>query len=184
MLMTNRFHKNFQINGISFATVQEILNVTSTISPEIQTFLQDWFSNRETLSVNTSGSTGKPKPIELRKDFMINSAYKGPSVAANTDLTLNLGLNLRTSFNTEFGKFKFSSGGMNWYRQSRLTVWGNRSFNRTSIFHRRPSTALNRTPIARYENYYKNGLIDQGVRYGSRAFKGLFFIMRNKFYQK
>ena len=75
MLMTNRFHKNFQINGISFATVQEILNVTSTISPEIQTFLQDWFSNRETLSVNTSGSTGKPKPIELRKDFMINSAF-------------------------------------------------------------------------------------------------------------
>lgn len=117
--------------------------------------------------------------ISFGADFMINSAYKGPSVAANTDLTLNLGLNLRTSFNTEFGKFKFSSGGMNWYRQSRLTVWGNRSFNRTSIFHRRPSTALNRTPIARYENYYKNGLIDQGVRYGSRAFKGLFFSGQN-----
>ena len=74
MLMTNRFHKNFQINGISFATVQEILNVTSTISPEIQTFLQDWFSDKPTIAVQTSGSTGTPKSIELQKKHMINSA--------------------------------------------------------------------------------------------------------------
>ena len=117
--------------------------------------------------------------ISFGADLMINSNYKGPSIASNSDLTLQLGLNLRTSFNTKFGKFKFSSGGVNWYRQSRLTVWGNRSFNRTSIFHRRPSTALNRTPIARYENYYKNGLIDQGIRYGSRAFQGFFFSGQN-----
>jgi O-succinylbenzoic acid--CoA ligase len=73
--MTNKFHKQFQINGISFDTVEEILNVTSTISLEIQAFLQDWFSSKKTISVNTSGSTGIPKSIELRKNFMINSAF-------------------------------------------------------------------------------------------------------------
>tara|TARA_B110000285_G_scaffold230804_1_gene298092 strand:- start:2743 stop:4152 length:1410 start_codon:yes stop_codon:yes gene_type:complete len=42
-----------------------------------------------------------------------------------------------------------------------------------------PQTALTRTPNARYEKYYKNGLIDQGIRYGSRAFQGLFFSGQN-----
>ena len=70
--------------------------------------------------------------------------------------------------------FNFKAGGVSWYRQSRLTVWGNRSFNRTSIFERRPQTPLNKTPINRYSKYYKSGLIDQGIRYGSRAFQGIF----------
>lgn len=113
--------------------------------------------------------------ITFGADFMINSLYKGPALTNAKILTLNLGLNLKTSFNTKVGKFKFSSGGVSWYKQSRLTVWGNRTFNRTSIYDRRPQTALSRTPVARYEKYYKNGLIDQGIRYGSRAFQGLFF---------
>ena len=117
--------------------------------------------------------------ISFGADFMINSVYKGPSFKNTKSLTLNLGLNLRTSFSTKFGKFNFSSGGVNWYRQSRLTVWGNRAFNRTSIYDRRPQTALTKTANFRYEKYFKDGLIDQGIRYGSRAFQGLFFNGQN-----
>ena len=116
--------------------------------------------------------------ISFGADFMLNSPYKGPE-NVNSQLTLELGLNLRTSFLTSFGKFNLSSGGVNWYRQSRLTVWGNRSFNRESIYHRRPQTRLTNTPQIRYENYYNNGLIDEGVRYGNRAFQGIFINGQN-----
>jgi hypothetical protein len=117
--------------------------------------------------------------ISFGADFMINSSYKGPKESNSKILTLNLGLNLRTSFKTKFGRFKLSSGGVSWYKQSRLTVWGNRTYNRRSIYDRMPQTALTRTPNVRYEKYYKNGLIDQGIRYGSRAFQGLFFSGQN-----
>ena len=111
--------------------------------------------------------------ITFGADLMINSLYKGPS-AEPQDLTLNLGLNTSMSIATKIGTFNFKSGGVSWYRQSRLTVWGNRSFNRISIFERRPQTPLSKIPINRYLNYYNNGLIDQGIRYGSRAFQGIF----------
>ena len=112
--------------------------------------------------------------ITFGADLMLNSLYKGPSEDLIQNLTLNLGLNLTTSINTKYGNYNFKSGGVSWYRQSRLTVWGNRSFNRVSIFERRPQTSLNKIPINRYSNYYNSGLIDEGIRYGSRAFKGIF----------
>ena len=118
---------------------------------------------------------GKTKDnVSFGADLMINSLYKGPSEEFTRTVTLDLGLNLRTSINTDFGVFNFSSGGVSWYRQSRLTVWGNRSFNRISIYDRRPQNALTNNPNDRYNDFYKNGLIDQGIRYGSRAFQGLF----------
>ena len=112
--------------------------------------------------------------ISFGADLMFNSLYKGPSADLNQALTLNLGLNLSTSIATKHGAFNLKSGGVSWYRQSRLTVWGNRSFNRISIFERRPGTALNKIPITRYSRYYNSGLVDQGIRYGSRAFQGIF----------
>ena len=112
--------------------------------------------------------------ISFGADLMLNSLYKGPSADLNQALTLNLGLNLSTSIATKHGAFNLKSGGVSWYRQSRLTVWGNRSFNRISIFERRPGTALNKIPINRYSKYYNSGLVDQGIRYGSRAFQGIF----------
>ena len=111
--------------------------------------------------------------ITIGADFMLNSLYKGPE-SDNNNLTLELGINLRTSFKTKFGKLNLSSGGVNWYRQSRLTVWGNRTFNRQSLYHRRPQTRLTNTPELRYKSYYENGLIDDGLRYGNRAFQGIF----------
>tara|TARA_B100001758_G_scaffold72086_1_gene60759 strand:- start:1775 stop:3661 length:1887 start_codon:yes stop_codon:yes gene_type:complete len=112
--------------------------------------------------------------ISFGADLMFNSLYKGPSAELTQPLKLNLGLNLTTSINTNYGIFNFKAGGVSWYKQSRLTVWGNRSFNRISIFERRPQTPLNKTPINRYSRYYNSGLVDQGIRYGSRAFQGIF----------
>ena len=88
--------------------------------------------------------------IKFGADLMLNSLYKGPSPDLTQALTLNLGLNLSTSIATKHGTFNLKSGGISWYRQSRLTVWGNRSFNRISIFERRPGTTLNKIPINRY----------------------------------
>ncbi|MAO71766.1 MAG: hypothetical protein CMD02_04570 [Flavobacteriales bacterium] len=112
--------------------------------------------------------------INFGADLMMNSLYKGPSPEYTQDLTLNLGLNLAASINTNNGIFNLRAGGVSWYRQSRLTVWGNRSFNRISIYERRPQTPLNKIPINRYSRYYDSGLVDQGIRYGSRAFQGVF----------
>ena len=81
---------------------------------------------------------------------MLNSLYKGPSEDLTQALTLILDLNVSTSIFTNHGKFNLKSGGVSWYRQSRLTVWGNKSFNRISIFERRPGTPLNKIPINRY----------------------------------
>lgn len=148
---------------------------------------QETFPNNSGKTVVISSGDAYREPMFLLKlngktrdnitfgaDFMLNSLYKGPAANFSQALTLNLGLNLSTSIATKHGIFNFKSGGVSWYRQSRLTVWGNRSFNRTSIFERRPQTPLNKTPINRYSKYYKSGLIDQGIRYGSRAFQGIF----------
>ena len=65
---------------------------------------------------------GKTKDnITFGADLMINSLYKGSS-AAPQPLTLDLGLNMSTSITTKLGTFNFKSGGVSWYRQSRLTV--------------------------------------------------------------
>ncbi|MFL2563598.1 MAG: hypothetical protein ACJ0QR_00045 [Flavobacteriales bacterium] len=147
---------------------------------------QETFPNNSGKTVVISSGDAYREPMFLLKlngktrdnitfgaDLMINSLYKGPSSALQP-LTLDLGLNMSTSITTKHGIFKFKSGGVSWYRQSRLTVWGNRSLNRMSIFERRPQTPLNKIPINRYTNYYNSGLIDEGIRYGSRAFQGIF----------
>ena len=41
---------------------------------KVISFLEDWFSNSETVSVQTSGSTGIPKVFEIEKKRMLNSA--------------------------------------------------------------------------------------------------------------
>lgn len=70
----NKFHSSFTLNGNSFSTVDELLTYSKSLSKDIFTFLEDWFSVDETITVKTSGSTGKPKTIYLKKEYIINSA--------------------------------------------------------------------------------------------------------------
>tara|TARA_B100000242_G_scaffold93843_1_gene63964 strand:+ start:2191 stop:4056 length:1866 start_codon:yes stop_codon:yes gene_type:complete len=182
------YHKSFSSNILSYK------NLSTSISFSGYYRFLGFVRNQQETFPNNSGKTlmissgdayrepmfllklnGKTKEkITFAADFMLNSLYKGSSSDFTQPLTLNLGLNLSTSIATNHGTFNLKSGGVSWYRQSRLTVWGNHSFNRISIFERRPQTPLNKTPIDRYSNYYKSGLVDQGIRYGSRAFQGIF----------
>jgi O-succinylbenzoic acid--CoA ligase len=73
-LELHNFHKDFKLNGTSFATVDDLLTYTAKYSDKIHHFLQDWFSEKEYVIVNTSGSTGVPKAIKLKKTQMQNSA--------------------------------------------------------------------------------------------------------------
>ena len=73
-MKTNNIHINFQLNGISFSSTEEVILFSASISKELANFLNEWFSKDDFIIVNTSGSTGKPKQIELKKEFMINSA--------------------------------------------------------------------------------------------------------------
>jgi O-succinylbenzoic acid--CoA ligase len=73
-VVPNKFHKNFQLNSISFSSVDELQAYTKGFSEEIYHFLENWFSKDDVLIVQTSGSTGTPKSISLQKKFVINSA--------------------------------------------------------------------------------------------------------------
>jgi len=185
---TNMVQKSFSSNILSYN------KPTSSISFSGYYRFLGFVRNQQETFPNNSGKTfvinsgdyyrepmfllklnGKTRDnITFGADLMLNSLYKGPSMELTQNLTLNLGLNLSTSISTNYGNFNLKAGGVSWYRQSRLTIWGNRSFNRISIFERRPQTPLNKIPIDRYSNYYNSGLIDQGIRYGSRAFQGIF----------
>ena len=57
--------KNFDIKNILPRTEFE---------KKVLQFLQDWFSDSETVSVQTSGSTGTPKIFQIEKSKMFNSA--------------------------------------------------------------------------------------------------------------
>lgn len=73
-MKNKKFHKDFRLNGKSFSSSDEISVFSNTISVSVSTFLSNWFSSDDFITVQTSGSTGKPKLIQLKKEFMINSA--------------------------------------------------------------------------------------------------------------
>lgn len=57
--------KNLNINQLSFETEFEI---------RVKNFLNEWFSDSDTVKVQTSGSTGTPKVFDIEKSRMMNSA--------------------------------------------------------------------------------------------------------------
>lgn len=57
--------KNLNINQLSFETEFEI---------RVKNFLNEWFSDSDTIKVQTSGSTGTPKVFDIEKSRMMNSA--------------------------------------------------------------------------------------------------------------
>ncbi|MBA6155360.1 AMP-binding protein [Tenacibaculum sp. S7007] len=73
-MKSNSFHKSFKLNDTSFTTKEELLSFSKEINESIFSFLSDWFKEDYYVIVQTSGSTGKPKLIQLKKEFMINSA--------------------------------------------------------------------------------------------------------------
>ncbi len=103
-------------------------------------------------------------------DIFLYSPYVG-STAGNT-ISLNLGVNFYTSIKTKSGNFDVHLGGINWYRQSPLTVWSADAFQRYSIFTRNPWEPAN-TVESRYKFYMDQGAVNQDERFGQRAFQGI-----------
>ena len=67
-------HKDFELNGHSFDSTDDLIEFSESISSEIKLFLNCFLSKLDTIKLQTSGSTGNPKVIEVRKIFMVNSA--------------------------------------------------------------------------------------------------------------
>lgn len=72
--MTGQFHKKFKLNGYSFSSSEAIIAFSKEIATDLNLFLTQWFNNSDFVEVKTSGSTGAPKVIQIKKEYMVNSA--------------------------------------------------------------------------------------------------------------
>jgi hypothetical protein len=103
-------------------------------------------------------------------DILLYSPFNG-GTAGNT-ISLNLGVNFYTSIKTNQGNFDVHLGGINWYRQSPLTVWAADAFQRYSIFTRVPWEPASAVDL-RYRTYFNQGAVNQDERFGQRALQGI-----------
>lgn len=74
-------HPKFQLNGISYASAEELLNFVDSLKEQgapyevsAAVFLEEWLNFQDSIKVQTSGSTGEPKYVTLSKQQMIQSA--------------------------------------------------------------------------------------------------------------
>ncbi len=67
-------HRKFQLNNTSFDNTKDLLEFAESFSSSVFSFLSGFLSDSEMIIVQSSGSTGKPKLIDIKKEFMINSA--------------------------------------------------------------------------------------------------------------
>ena len=74
VMNNSKLHRNFKLNGNSFATDDEVLAFSKDKHPELYPFLKDWFDEDSFVKIKTSGSTGNPKILEIKKEHMVNSA--------------------------------------------------------------------------------------------------------------
>jgi o-succinylbenzoate---CoA ligase len=73
-MKNNHLHKDFKLNGNFFPNSDELISFSKELSNSTHQFFIDWFNDADFIKVQTSGSTGKPKKIQLKKEFMLNSA--------------------------------------------------------------------------------------------------------------
>ncbi|WP_197505871.1 AMP-binding protein [Urechidicola croceus] len=67
-------HRDFELNDISFRSKEELLIYSKSISDSLFSFLEELLNDSNYVIVKTSGSTGTPKLIQIKKEFLINSA--------------------------------------------------------------------------------------------------------------
>lgn len=67
-------HTSFHLNNRSFENSNDLMNYASELSEDLYSFLEEWFQDSPTVTIQTSGSTGIPTSITIRKAQMRNSA--------------------------------------------------------------------------------------------------------------
>ena len=97
---------------------------------------------------------------------MGNSLFKGPE-ADPSSLTLIWAFN--TSLAGDLGENHTSNGWGHVVPSESLDSLGEPIVQQMSLFDRRPQAAVDKRPWMRYQNYLQKGLVDMGLRYGSRA---------------
>ena len=92
---------------------------------------------------------------------------------------LNLGMNLYGNFDTQYGSIEFKAGGIHWASLSPFTL---ATFNQNprlsglgtySAFERDPWHPIGSSVEQRYNDFFKTGNIQQGERWGEKAFTGI-----------
>lgn len=77
---TIKMHSEFRLNGEAYTldTLQELaiqyLEQEEQYKKAIGDFILDWITTKDVVEVQTSGSTGVPKRINIKKQYMRNSA--------------------------------------------------------------------------------------------------------------
>ncbi|MFN5319224.1 MAG: hypothetical protein ACK5CY_10340, partial [Bacteroidia bacterium] len=97
----------------------------------------------------------------------------GSGVRLGKNMGLNLGMNLNGKFKTAFGNLQVTAGGIQWVSISDLTMASFRGYNRFMLYERNPWDPAGRDLTSRYDQYFRQGSIDQDTRWGNRAFFGL-----------
>jgi hypothetical protein len=95
----------------------------------------------------------------------------GERLAPN--MSLNLGINLYASFNTNIGTYKIRMGGIHWFSMSDLTLGSFRGYNRFTLYERNPWDPIGREVGFRYNQMYQAGFVQQDIRWGERAIQGV-----------
>lgn len=112
---------------------------------------------------------GKPVPDSLRPDIQ----YPIGSIPLGGNLGAMLGMNLYGNFNTKYGVWNTTVGGIQWLAVSDLTFASWKGYNRFMLFERNPWDPMGKAVKDRYKQYYEQGSIDQDARWGNRAFQGV-----------
>jgi hypothetical protein len=89
------------------------------------------------------------------------------------NLGLQLGMNLTGSYDTDIGSFTARMGGTHWYYLSDLTFASFRGYNRFMLFERNPWDPVQRGISDRYQEFYDEGINQQDLRWGNKAFHGM-----------
>ncbi|MFK5879282.1 MAG: AMP-binding protein [Flavobacteriaceae bacterium] len=72
--MEIKLHPSFELNGTSFKKTHGLLQFSESLSKPIYIFFKQFFDEADAVKLQTSGSTGSPKLIEIKKEYMVNSA--------------------------------------------------------------------------------------------------------------
>ncbi len=111
-------------------------------------------------------------------DVILLNLMNGPGFNQSTYNVFNY-MAVRGNVLTNFGKYSFLTGGIEWRKLTRFTFGQNTRYNRFSIFERRPWDPVGGNIRLRYASYYQQGTLDQSIRFANRAFKGFMVHGRN-----
>jgi hypothetical protein len=119
-----------------------------------------------------NGSIGSSYGTQIPDSLRPSIQYPLGTVPLGGNLGTMLGMNLYGNFNTKFGQWATRIGGIQWVNISDLTVASFRGYNRFMLFERNPWDPMGKDAVARYQQYFEQGSIDQDQRWGNRAFQG------------